>query len=239
MSEVPETLLIDAGNTNVKFCLAGANETLRKLEVANSEAGGLLQQHRPGKVILASVRGADYSSYIEELCLTQGIAFQQVVTSSEAFGVRCAYTQYQTLGIDRWLNILAVAHYHHSDALIVSIGTAMTVDYLSGQQHKGGWIVPGYDLAKSALFNQTAQVFGDQCYPDNHHFGESTEQCVNFGCRAVLNGLLQEAVRMSEKTANELNIYISGGGKQLIDTRCFKNIVLDDLLVFRGMSRFI
>lgn len=239
MSEGHNSLLIDAGNSNVKYCLFDEKGTLTPLPNADFQSSEHFSKYAIDKVVLCSVRDKAFAESLSALCKSNAVCFQQVFTQAESFGTKCAYQNFQTLGVDRWMNILAVARETEQAVLTFSIGTAMTIDLVYNRQHLGGWITPGFDLSKNALFNNTNGVFGNLEYPARDKFGESTEDCVNFGCKALVNGLLREALAQAKAYSKEPKIKVFGGGIGLLNTNVFDNLEVDELLVFKGLARFI
>ena len=79
----------------------------------------------------------------------------QYLESDSAFsGIQNAYQKApKTLGVDRWLGIIATRYlYPDKNAIIIDCGTCITIDVLSSTaQHLGGWIVPGYALLRQML----------------------------------------------------------------------------------------
>lgn len=239
MSGPADVLLVDAGNTNVKFCLVDANQTMSLLPEMEVNSKTDLKSLNIKQVLLCSVREAAFASELKQQSVSTNINFRQIFTEPVSFGTKCAYKNYQTLGVDRWMNILAAAKDPEDTILTFSIGTAMTVDLIHQKQHLGGWITPGFDMSKNALFKNTNGVFGNSIYPNSDGFGESTEDCVNYGCRALVNGLLREALNIATKYSTNVKIKVFGGGTKLINQKEFNNIEVDDLLVFKGLARFL
>lgn len=239
MSEPTDVLLIDAGNTNIKYCLVDADHSMSLLPGKEIKSNADLNSLYIKKVLLCSVRDLAFASELKRHCVSTGIEFRQVFTESISFGTTCAYKNFQTLGVDRWMNILAVAKETDDAILTFSVGTAMTVDLVYKKQHIGGWITPGFDMSKKALFENTSGVFGNSTYPIIDDFGTSTEDCVNYGCRALVNGLLREALFRASKYSRNVKIKAFGGGVNLINQKEFHNIEVDDLLVFKGLLRFV
>ena len=77
--------------------------------------------------------------------------------------LKCAYAEFQNLGIDRWLTVVASFHLFPNQAcVIVDSGTATKVDVLDASgQHQGGWILPGLDMMIDSLVANTQKVFSD------------------------------------------------------------------------------
>jgi type III pantothenate kinase len=82
-----------------------------------------------------------------------------VQSKSEQCGVRNGYTQPQRLGSDRWAALIAAWHDMQGACLVVSCGTATTVDALSARgEFLGGLILPGVDMMHDSLAAGTAQL---------------------------------------------------------------------------------
>src|SRR5699024_8726538 len=74
-------------------------------------------------------------------------------------GVRNAYAQPETLGVDRFLSMVAAYADGHAPCVLVSCGTALVLDALAaGGRHLGGLIAPGATLMQQSVLGATAQV---------------------------------------------------------------------------------
>ncbi len=63
------------------------------------------------------------------------------------------------LGLDRMLHIVAARQAVESPSLVViSAGTATTVDFISANTHLGGWIQSGYGVWQEALFEKAPHL---------------------------------------------------------------------------------
>ena len=176
-------LLIDAGNTRIKWALVRGDEWLRsgtlpvKLasELSSQVADGP-ESHDPATVsgqtmaggfagaglrgisqIWASnVAGAEVARQIREL----GIEQMHIITAqTHQCGVRNGYANAAQLGSDRWAALIAAWHQVRGKCLVVSCGTATTIDALSAQgEFLGGLILPGVDLMQRSLAGATDKL---------------------------------------------------------------------------------
>ncbi|HEY0232234.1 MAG TPA: type III pantothenate kinase [Dokdonella sp.] len=160
-------LLIDFGNTRLKWATlihgrmqAGGvfAHVERPLAAAlRSEWTGL---HRVDAVFVASVVG---SAREDELASCVRERFQldaQFLRSpSAALGVRNAYAEPERLGVDRFLGLVALQAERPRAQVLVSVGTALTIDALAADgTHHGGLIVASPRLMREALLGATARV---------------------------------------------------------------------------------
>lgn len=178
-------LELDVGNTRAKWRLlqavdAGAGDALASgavnrrdsrpnstsnvqygLDLAPIEAAWQGLGRRPLQAIrVASVASHDFDLALAAQLQTQ---FNQVPgfahTVRQCAGVRCGYREPMHMGVDRWLALLAAHAREAQDQLVVSAGTAVTLDLLQADgTHLGGYIVPGLWLMQSSLGQGTADV---------------------------------------------------------------------------------
>ncbi len=200
-------LLIDAGNTRCKWQLRHAGV----IQAAGAAAYDALPESWPdaARVLVASVG--------------EHAALQQVL--QQWFGERLhwlsqplpdyphfhhCYPQPQRLGVDRWLAMLGARTHGSGNVLVVDAGTALTIDLMNAaNQHEGGFIVPGLELAQQALFNNTARVrpFVDEQVQTALVPGRDTLSCVSAGVQRQLLALVMSVVQ----DYPDYRLFISGG----------------------------
>lgn len=224
-------LLADAGNTRIKWRMWDGKQLLEW----HPEQG--LNGIRA--FIYAAVRDHDELTQVVARCQSVGLVVRAVTSSACEFGVHNAYAQPQTLGIDRWLALLA-AHQRYPTArgLIVDAGTAMTVDLLQGQdaahaQHLGGWIIPGLATMQQSVLQHTQKVFSQQQPNYQSDLGTATPNALSQGCYAALLG----AVLLAKRRYRPDYILLTGGDAALLAKELSDTIHAPELL-FEGLMRF-
>ncbi len=234
MSDKNSVLLVDLGNTNLKAAIWCGDS---QYQAVQGEIDSL-PYHSVDKVVFASVRHEEDNLALIETA-KQYCEVLQVFTAPEAFGVFCAYQNYQTLGVDRWLAVLAAAQKTNLPAAVVDIGTATTVDLLVDNKHLGGWITPGYTLMKNSLVQNTANVFADDKIEEGLAIGQSTQDCVNFGCAAALYGVLNLLPTYMGEKFGDYVVYVTGRGKGLVRAISNPKVIYWENMVFDGLRRFV
>ena len=139
--------------------------------------------------------------------------------SQDAGAITCAYDDPQTLGVDRWLAMLAAYSQFNEALLVVDAGSAITMDLLGPEgQHLGGYIAPGLRLMHDALWRDTSDI---GLVANNFQellllLCENTQQAVNRGC-------LLMAVATIEKLASQypVRIVVTGG-----DAKCLEQALV-------------
>ena len=191
--------LLDLGNTRLKLARADASGLGAVTALAHGEAGfdGALRDAigpdvGGGTALIASVASDAVRSKVEAALEHAGLHLRRAATRAECAGVRIAYVDPARLGVDRFLALLA-ARDRGGDQLVVSYGSAITVDLLDAHgRHHGGLIgiAPGH--AQQALAERfPALDRGGATAPSA--FGTDTPEAVAAGARGQALGLVLAA----------------------------------------------
>jgi type III pantothenate kinase len=242
-------LLVDIGNSRLKWAIAdehGLTENGNYIYHKSDLTGNLDHAWQgispPDQVWVSNVTKNAIAGQLEHWitehwkCVTR---FASV--SPAACGVINAYPDYQRLGIDRWLALIATWHKYKSAACIIDCGTAVTVDGLNIRgEHIGGLILPGISLMQQSLIDATA-------LPDARPveafstLANNTEQAVIAGCRLAVAGLVERVSRdMQNRYDNAIFTILTGGEAEIIgnllaiDYKYEPHLVLEGLALYAG-----
>jgi type III pantothenate kinase len=158
------TLLVDIGNTRVKWAtLAGSKQS--RMQAAAHEDSGLalraLVRDAPrdvSRVIVVSVVDEALSRVLDAAVTRRfGIAPEYISSTRRACGVTNSYRDTWRLGADRWVSAIgAYALGGGRGVVIANAGTALTIDVVTaGGRHRGGAIVPGPKVMVESLLSGT------------------------------------------------------------------------------------
>ncbi len=231
-------LLIDSGNTKVKF----ANFDGEKVESTTFFAARE-ELYKYSGLIYCSVSEQQELTDILALAVKSNIRITKAEVSPIQFDVVCAYPNFKNLGIDRWLAILgARGLYPNQPLIIVDAGTAMTVDVIEASgQHIGGWIMPGLALLQSSISEKAPLVFGSDDIK-KELFGTDTPSALYRGCISALCGAIEKAQQdllLESSTSFSPTIILTGGDAKTIASELNSTLVIRADLVFLGLCRFI
>src|SRR3990167_3616527 len=157
-------LLIDAGNTRIKWALVDGQNWLRSGSLAVDQASTLPQLFADlqgvQQIWISNVAGEGVARHIRDIGIgRQAGQFHFIIAQKTQCGVRNGYSAPSQLGSDRWAALIAAWHLVRGTCLVVSSGTATTVDALSATgEFIGGLIMPGVDLMQRSLNDATAQL---------------------------------------------------------------------------------
>ncbi|HBN8236631.1 TPA: pantothenate kinase [Pseudomonas aeruginosa] len=156
-------------------------------------------------------------------------------------GVRNGYLDYQRLGLDRWLALVAGHHLAQKACLVIDLGTAVTSDLVAANgTHLGGYICPGMSLMRSQLRTHTRRIRYDDTEArramGSLHPGQATAEAVERGCLLMLRGFVREQYAMAcELLGADCEIFLTGGDAELVRDELARARITPDL-VFVGLA---
>lgn len=231
-------VVIDAGNTRVKWGVwAGMDWQVRgalghdALDQLPAIAAGW---GRAPHVVACSVAGDAVEASINAAVSAAAGRLDWFRSQPACAGLHNGYARPAQLGADRWAALVGAWALVGSDCLVVSAGTATTVDLLrvEGGQARfvGGVILPGFDLMRDALARNTArlpQARGDWVdWPDN------TDDAIVSGCLQAQAGAIE---RLHGQAGGTCPVLLTGGGAERLAPRLAVPLRRYDDLVLRGL----
>ena len=240
-------LEIDAGNTRIKWRLVpdvGSGKVLASgftatyqqgADQAAALAAGLAGTAADiGRIRVGSVRTQEFNNRLAGMLRDrwQVEAEFAAVTKSQA-GVANGYTNYRSMGVDRWLAMLAAFNRAGTACGILDFGSATTFDWIDARgSHRGGYIVPGLHLmldslvGKSPALDVTLQA-GQEPVP-----GHSTSEAIGNGLVAVATGFANHCHGLPGPDAGEIRWFLTGGdARQVAAHLAWPHEIIDDLVL--------
>jgi type III pantothenate kinase len=207
-------LELDAGNTRIKWrVIDGKAICARGAELHAENWQGHIENVlgcSPGRVRVANVAGVKVQQTISGWVKDRwGINAEFADTNKGVGEVTHIYSQPERLGIDRWLTLLAARKSHAGVSIVVDAGSAVTLDVIDQHgQHLGGFIVPGLDMQRKALFGATSDVkVADSDRLLTTDLGVDTSSAVINGGVAMVAGMVELMCRRYP----EVLLLVSGG----------------------------
>jgi type III pantothenate kinase len=232
-------LLLDIGNSRIKWARVAAGQTVAQGVLDHSVAAALSQALEqlppPSRILVSNVAGETVAQGVRELAAAWACPVEFVSAKSEQCGVRNSYAQPQRLGSDRWLAAIATWHEKRGACLVVTCGTATTVDALSAKgEFLGGLILPGIELMQRSLTTGTAQL---ATLPGAlRDFPVETADAVYSGVmRATLGAIESQFLLLRAKEIGACCV-LSGGAATQVMPHLSMPFVHVDNLVLRGLQ---
>lgn len=242
-------LLVDIGNTRIKWARCDAGRTARGQAAVHSgwrPADYARHLFRPARglngMIVASVAGRRVNHALAGAARRAGIATWFVSVPRRAAGVTVGYAEPWRLGVDRFAALVgAHALFAGVPLCVVGVGTALTIDLLDARgRHRGGVIVPAPDLMVATLLEQThgirRRARGGALRPRSL-FGRSTRDGIELGARYAAAALIDRAVEEgSAVLGREPLVLLTGGGAGALRAQLRSRSVGVPDLVLKGLA---
>ena len=247
-------LAIDIGNTRLKWAQYAAPQPgavllaqgaifLERIDtLAETEWKSLAA---PSSMLGCVVAGEAVRHRVEEQLELWDIDPHWVVPAARAAGVSNGYDHPNRLGADRWTALVGARHYVLArgaprPALVVMVGTAVTVDALDAEgQFLGGMILPGFGLMLRALEMGTAGLkapTGEAVdFPTN-----TSDALMSGGTHAIAGAIERMQRKLLARTGQPPLLLMSGGAAvklgPIVDLpfETLETLIFDGLLVLQS-----
>ena len=200
-------LLIDAGNTRIKWALARGGTALGQWQAEgvapHTEMERLAAQWKAlgaTQALVSNVAGLDARERIAA-ALPHGLPVEWFASALQRAGLHNGYREPERLGCDRFAAAIGARALAPGENLIVATcGTATTVDAITADgRFLGGMILPGLALMAAALARNTAQLpqvapAGGITSAPPPLFGDNTDDAIVSGCLSAQAGAIERAV---------------------------------------------
>lgn len=243
-------LLIDHGNSRIKWALSdGRKYTVLPTVAASLEGLANMQQtlsvlpNQPAQSLITSVGSPTLHAELKQM-LSPNIQCQHPIKQKAFLGLTLGYPDISQLGLDRWLAMLgARAKHPHTALVVVSVGTAMTVDAIDPSgQHLGGMIAPSPWLAWHGIHQRipTLPEAPKRFASTTRQLGDDTQSCLQAGAVAACVGVIEQAVLLCADAAKQTPcVVISGGGYEVLKDWLKTPHVFETNLLFDGMQSYL
>lgn len=234
--------VVDAGNTRIRWAAVRATRILWQVALPAVELTQLTaawaRAAAPDRILVGTVAGPEVR---ETIISTARASWQRepgfLQSPASGWGVRNGYQEPAQLGIDRFAALVAANRRSPRGALVVDVGTAVTLDLLVAGEHRGGYILPGPGLMARALASGTADV--NAAAPDPEEVpGVDTASAVGRGImHAVVGAVAEVRAHLAGQGLSGVPCIVTGGGAPLVAERIASPRNLLPGLVLEGLAR--
>ena len=245
-------LAIDIGNTNIVLgCMEHdrilvearmATDLLKTSDQYCVELKNLLNLY---EVDLQAIEGVIISSVVPPVLNSCRTAVRKltgktpmIVSPGIRTGLNIQMENPAQIGSDLIVAAVAALSRFEPPLIIIDMGTATTLSVIDAQRrHIGGMIAPGVGISMNALTEKTAQLPKISLDPPKRCIGSNTVECMKsgilYGAAGCIDGLLD---RIEEELGETPTFLATGGLSEFIIPHCRHKIVLDNLLLLKGLQ---
>jgi len=240
-------LLIDIGNTKTKWMLRNQRKIYQEdsFLTEDIDQDHFMFSEKIQKIFISNVAGFEKEAILKIKLKKFSCPIEFVKTPKKWKHLLNGYEDSSSLGVDRWLSALSVSSSIEKATVIVSVGTAVTIDYLSFDKKEyqytfeGGVILPGLHLTKNALSQNTARLKNDEGVFQMPAI--NTANAIQSGFILNVLGNVKSLFDLALSKSKDVKIILSGGDAEYIyrhlsedlksHTIIRKDLVLDGLFV--------
>ena len=244
-------LLIDIGNTKTKWMLRDQRKIYQEdsFLTEDIDQDHFIFSDKIQKIFISNVAGFEKEAILKIKLKKFSCPIEFIKPQKKWKYLLNGYHDSSSLGVDRWLSALSVSNSIQKSTVIVSVGTAVTIDYLSFDKKvhqytfEGGVILPGLHLAKNVLSQNTAQLKNDEGVLQIPAI--NTANAIQSGFILSVLGNLKSFFDLALSKSKDVNIVLSGGDAEYIyqhltedlksHSMIKKDLVLDGLFVLASI----
>jgi type III pantothenate kinase len=237
-----QIIYVDAGNTRVKCAMMTSDgwEIIGSGTYAEPSewTSLLLRMESDAQIYFTSVSDT-FEEWLKNSPLHQRSTISRIDTSHLPAS-RIDYETPNTLGADRWLACAGAYSLSRQAVVVISAGTAITVDLMD--QHgvfRGGVIMPGLDTIEASAHHAAPRLpIADVLNPIRIP-ARSTDDSVDAGARFMVKSAINDIIQQYEDRYGMLRLWVSGGRAETITELLGRDTRSDSFLIFRGMREII
>ena len=244
-------IAIDVGNTNIVLGCLDSEHTYftarlsTDVKKTSDEYALMIRNlfHLHGRD-RHGVEGAIISSVVPALSVPLQEAVRLVtgkvaliVSSGLKTGLNIRMDNPATLGADLVVDAVAALAEYPKPIFIFDMGTATTMSVIDEKGgYIGGMIMPGPVVSLNALANNASQLAHVDLDTPEKMIGQNTKDCMRsgavYGHAAMIDGVIDRA---EEELGLHATVVATGGVAPVIVAQCRHKIVLDDMLMLKGL----
>lgn len=238
-------LLIDSGNSMIKWALANGDLLYRVNKCESNSVAGLHdiwnRYDVPDRVIIANVAGENIAKQINiTVNKLWHIDAEFIASSRNCCGLTSSYHNPGQLGVDRWMAMAAAFQSTLDPVIVVDCGTAVTIDLVNENGvFVGGVILPGLNTAYQSLRTGTKAVEGINSISikkDISPVAKSTEDGVAIGVLLGLVGGIERVIREQSSLIDQVPaVFMTGGDAEKLQPHMKIAVDLQPDLVLQGL----
>ncbi|MAX68960.1 MAG: pantothenate kinase [Flavobacteriales bacterium] len=225
-------LIIDIGNTLVKYAVFNNDqlvEILKTSEIETGKVNTLIKEFDIKNVIISTVRKEmNWNLDVEVIHLSH----------KTSLPINLNYKTPETLGKDRIANIVGVSYeYPNKNAVVIDAGTCITYDFINkNKEYLGGRISPGLEMRYKSLNEFTELLPKLSISGESKFIGDDTDSSILSGVEQGILSEVNSLISGFRKENEDLIVVVTGGDTFFFENALKNSIFADQNLVLKGLN---
>ncbi len=244
-------LAIDIGNTNIVVGGIDSEKTCFVERLSTVKTKTELEYAVDLKTVLdiyqvdpSLVEGCIISSVVPQITNIARLAAEKILNRDVMIlgpglktGLNLLMDQPSSVGADLVADAVAGINEYPVPLIIIDMGTATTMSVIDEKKNYiGGMIFPGVQISLDALTQNAAQLGGISIDVPRRVIGKNTVDCMKSGVLYSSAGAIDGAVdRIEEELGEKATVVATGGLAKKIVPYCKREIILDEVLLLKGL----
>jgi len=259
MSIKKNTLLIDCGNSYLKWCVFDGDSLSEQQSEYHKDHSvleiykNIIDAQATGcdSIVMVSVLGEVFSAGAKTIAEDAKLSFLEAQSQEKLSIVRNGYKNPTKLGSDRLVAMIgAYELYNYLEAcIVIDSGTATTIDAIDETgQHLGGVIFPGFEVSLNSLNNDTKQLpkfDGDSQTIEVNGLATGTNEAIASGCllglASAIDGICNKMQKQLELKSFQPSVkvkrVICGGGAKALLPHLYNKYNYQENLIMQGLKK--
>lgn len=238
-------VVADIGNTQIKIAIERKNGISRVKAFQSGDFTCIkkylksLDYDNKPYLFYSSVLGANYD---KKLIKTLKSFFEKITTfksTRSLLSTTNSYKKASSLGSDRWAQIVAAKNIFKKDCIIVSCGSAISIDCVTKNgTHKGGMLMSGAEKYINCFsdIHNLKNISLTQTKKNNLLQTDTAEQ-INVGYRTMISASVHKVYEEFKKiTKSKPAVIVSGGYARQIASYIEVNTSVEPFFVLKSLA---
>lgn len=239
-------LCVDAGNTTIKIALVDRGRVVRRATASDGSARAIDAAMRRVLGRHGDLQGGALSSVnpsvtarLRRAIRTATGADPVIVSHRTPLPIAVRVRRAHTLGADRLCAAVGALGGARRHAIVVDVGTAVTVDIVVDRVFRGGAIMPGPAMALAALhaFTAALPVVDLRRLQDRLAFDRTDRAMLSGALLSAAGGVQAAAAALASRHGVRPRVVLTGGGARQIRRWLPSGWSFDPDLTLRGLDR--
>lgn len=212
---VQHHLLLDGGNSRLKWAWVENGRIVRTNSAPYRNLQPLADEWQQYGAQVSRIVGSAVCGPLkqQQAAAQVGLPVQWLGSQRQDMGLTNHYRHPEEHGADRWFNAIGSRRFSQNARIVLSCGTAVTIDALTADGHYlGGSIMPGFHLMRESLVQKTAKL--QRSEGSRYPFPTTTANAMTTGIMdAVCGAMLLMHARLQERVGGSaVDVVLTGGG---------------------------
>lgn len=237
-------LVVDVGNTQVKFAVFNDNDLIEKMTAHTDHALEQLQKviaKYSGKLSKGIISSTAKLSETFHNTLSEHLHLVHFSHQSKINFIN-SYATPKTLGLDRIALVAAASGiFPNQNVLVIDAGTCITYDFIDKNAvYYGGAISPGMQMRLKAMHTFTGKLpLLQEIRNTSDYLGKSTSEAMQIGVyRSIcyeIDGFIEDYLTDYE----DLTVVLTGGDYNLLSASIKNSIFATSNFLLKGLNKIL